>query len=224
MPTNQNASLPVYGLIVLIAIALLFLASVVASWTGPTASPPSGNVPAPVNVGSTDQVKDASLGVNGLAVFGNAIVQASSYLNWGTTAGSAGYGFRDNGGTMQARNSGGAWSNIVTSNSSTGDVFISGNVGLNVQTVHCVNGGGCDQDPSPHYITASCPSGYLLTGCMSGAYDTDSVRLVGGSFNNSTCWAGCQSGGSDHEAEGSPCNGGLDITLQCLRITDIGDN
>jgi hypothetical protein len=34
---------------------------------------------------------------------------ASQYINWGTTAGSTGYGFRDNAGTMEYKNSGGSW-------------------------------------------------------------------------------------------------------------------
>ncbi|MDZ4226934.1 MAG: hypothetical protein U1D26_00480, partial [Patescibacteria group bacterium] len=75
-----------------VATILLFAFSV-SAWTGPTASPPNGNVPAPVNVGTTDQVKNASLGLNGLAVFGNAILSGlSRYLNFGSTAGSSGYG------------------------------------------------------------------------------------------------------------------------------------
>ena len=34
---------------------------------------------------------------------------ASSYHNWGATAGTSGYGFRDNGGTMEWKSSGGSW-------------------------------------------------------------------------------------------------------------------
>ena len=36
------------------------------AWTAPTQSPPNGNVAAPVNVGSVDQVKSAGLGVTNL--------------------------------------------------------------------------------------------------------------------------------------------------------------
>ncbi len=93
-------------------IGFLLFAGVAFSWTGPSAAAPSGNVAAPVNVGTTNQVKDASLGVNGLAVFGNSILQASSYLNWGTTSGSSGYGIRDNAGTLEFKNSGGSWASI----------------------------------------------------------------------------------------------------------------
>jgi hypothetical protein len=97
----------------LIASVILTTASVLSAWTGPTATPPGGNVPAPINVGTTDQVKDASLGLNGLAVFGNAMLSGTGlYLNFGSTAGSSGYGFRDSGGTMQFKNSGGSWASF----------------------------------------------------------------------------------------------------------------
>lgn len=38
----------------------------------------------------------------------------SRYLNFGATSGSSGYGVRDNGGTMQFKNSAGAWANIAS--------------------------------------------------------------------------------------------------------------
>ena len=89
------------------------LSSMVAlAWTGPTGTPPSNNVPAPINVGSTNQVKSANIAVNGLAVFGNSLLQASSYLNWGVTAGTSGYGIRDNAGTLEFKASAGLWQNI----------------------------------------------------------------------------------------------------------------
>lgn len=53
----------------------LFIASTLQAWTAPSASAPSGNVAAPINVGTTDQVKNAGLSVNALAVFGNEYVQ-----------------------------------------------------------------------------------------------------------------------------------------------------
>lgn len=33
------------------------------AWTGPTSAPPSGNTPAPINVGGATQIKSGSLGV-----------------------------------------------------------------------------------------------------------------------------------------------------------------
>ena len=44
-----------------------------AQWTDAPASPPNNNVPPPVNVGTVDQVKDAGLGLNALAVFGQGL-------------------------------------------------------------------------------------------------------------------------------------------------------
>lgn len=43
------------------------------------------------------------------ATQGNMLVPASSYHNYGTTSGSSGYGFRDNAGTMEFKNSAGSW-------------------------------------------------------------------------------------------------------------------
>ncbi len=49
----------------------------------------------------------------GLNFFGgNTALAASNYLNWGTTSGSSGYGIRDNGGTLQFKNSAGSWNDV----------------------------------------------------------------------------------------------------------------
>jgi hypothetical protein len=102
------------GLGILIGAVLFTTASVIIAWTGPTAAPPSGNVAAPLNVGTTDQIKNAGLGLDALAVFGNAILSGTSrYLNFGDSAGEAGYGIRDNGGTMQFKNNGGSWRSFL---------------------------------------------------------------------------------------------------------------
>ncbi|MFH1583364.1 MAG: hypothetical protein ABIB72_03545 [Candidatus Falkowbacteria bacterium] len=47
-----------------------------------------------------------------LDVNGNIGLAVSSYINFGATDGTSGYGFRDNGGNIQYKNSGGAWTNI----------------------------------------------------------------------------------------------------------------
>src|ERR1700694_3195085 len=76
-----------------------------STWVGPTAAPPGNNVAAPINVGTIDQVKNAGIGMNSLAVFGNGILNGTSrYLNFGSTVGFAGYGFRDNAGVMEFKN------------------------------------------------------------------------------------------------------------------------
>src|ERR1700674_5515131 len=84
-----------------VVIGAVFSSFVALAWTSPTGTPPANNVAAPLNVSATGQSKSGWLGVaknasplteldvngigslNGLAVFGNSILQASSYLNWG---------------------------------------------------------------------------------------------------------------------------------------------
>lgn len=54
--------------------AIILGASALSAWSGPSANPTSGNIAAPVTVGSTDQVKDAGLSINALAIFGTTYV------------------------------------------------------------------------------------------------------------------------------------------------------
>ena len=58
----------------------LLAATALSAWTGPTAAPPTNNVAAPINVGTTDQVKDAGLSLNSLLVSGNSLVSGISYV------------------------------------------------------------------------------------------------------------------------------------------------
>lgn len=58
--------------------------------------------------------------ISGLAQFGNnLLIAASSYINFGTIVGTNGYGIRDNGGTIEAKSSGGAWAALSTASSTT---------------------------------------------------------------------------------------------------------
>jgi hypothetical protein len=59
------------------------------------------------NVGIGDTTPDHKLDVAG-----NIGMDASSYINWGDTDGTTGYGFRDNGGSIEFKNSGGSWAGI----------------------------------------------------------------------------------------------------------------
>ena len=93
-------------------VGAVFFTVVASAWTGPTATAPGGNVAAPLNVGSIAQVKNGVLGLNGLAVFGNTILQGSSYLNFGSTSGTNGYGIWDNNGVLNFKNNGGTWQTL----------------------------------------------------------------------------------------------------------------
>ncbi len=74
-----------FALSLLVFAAVLFAAASY-SWTGPSSTPPNGNVEAPINVGATSQVKSGALSVNGLSVYGSQYIQ--SYLGVGAPASS----------------------------------------------------------------------------------------------------------------------------------------
>ena len=68
-------------LLLTLSFCALLAASALSAWTGPTAPAPGGNVKAPVNVGTTDQVKDAGLSLNSLLVVGNAVLYNTGVRN-----------------------------------------------------------------------------------------------------------------------------------------------
>lgn len=153
---------------ILIGAVLFTGLSVAIAWTGPASTPPNGNVSAPINTGTTDQVKNSGLSVNALAVFGNATLSGTSrYLNFGTIVGSTGYGFRDNAGVMQFKNSGGTWINFGTGGG-TGD--ISG-----ITAGNGLIGGGVSGDVT---LTVGAGTGITVT-ADAVAVDTTVVRTTG---------------------------------------------
>ena len=105
-----------YAAVFGIPLFALLSFTLVAAWSDPIDTPPNANVDAPINVGSAPQVKDGGLSLNALSVFGNSLFGGSTgsnaYLNFGDTSGSSGYGIRDNAGTLEFKNSGGAWASL----------------------------------------------------------------------------------------------------------------
>ncbi len=94
----------------LILFSLILIATAVSAWTPPPANPPGGNVAAPINVGTENQIKNGGIGVNSLAVFGNAVLSGTNrYLNFGDGALESGYGIRDNNGVIECKNKNGSW-------------------------------------------------------------------------------------------------------------------
>lgn len=61
--------------VLFVSFCALLATSLVYAWTGPTAFPPGNNVDAPINVGTTSQIKDGTIGVNGLGVFGDTYIE-----------------------------------------------------------------------------------------------------------------------------------------------------
>ncbi len=133
--------------IIALSIIIGFGAVPVFAWTGPSQTAPAGNVSPPVNIGSTLQYKSGDLAVERMVVYGNSLLEASSYLNWGTIFGTSGYGIRDNAGTLEFKNSGGTWASLQSTISTlTGGASVwttsgtniynnnSGNVGVGIST------------------------------------------------------------------------------------------
>jgi len=70
--------------IIVVAIILSLGTSVVFAWTGPTATPPSSNISAPVNIGSTSQIKTGGLWLNSLGIDNGLTIGGN--VGIGTTA------------------------------------------------------------------------------------------------------------------------------------------
>lgn len=62
----------------------------------------------------TNALAASALTDNGTVVISTEGLElpVGSYINFGSTVGSGGYGFRDNAGTVQYKNSGGSWTNL----------------------------------------------------------------------------------------------------------------
>ena len=72
--------------------------------------------PAPINIGTDQQIKNGGLGVNALSVFGNSLfggfTGSNAYPNFGPTSGEDGYGIRDKDGIIEFKNNGGSWASL----------------------------------------------------------------------------------------------------------------
>jgi len=168
--------------------------SVVIAWTGPASAPPNGNVAAPINIGTTDQVKSGGISVDALAVFGSAVLSGTSrYLNFGTTIGSTGYGFRDNVGMMEFKNSGGTWASISSAAFTAIQNYFSTGSMNTIQQIRFSDGttqttAAETSSPATTYvtctavnngavcITGACPAGYVRSGCS--AYPSSVTQNV----------------------------------------------
>jgi len=77
---NIKESIKVAAVALVITLGVTY---VYAAWVGPTAAPPGNNTDAPINTGTTDQIKNGGLGLGSLAVFGNSAF--SGYMKVGST-------------------------------------------------------------------------------------------------------------------------------------------
>ncbi len=197
---------------ILIGAVLFTTASVIIAWTGPNSAPPNGNVSAPINVGATDQVKNAGLGVNSLAVFGNAILAGvSSYLNFGTTAGSSGHGIRDNNGTMEFKNTNGSWQGMLSTSSTFSQIkFADGTTQTTAATSGIASGSLAGYCVEHSGQTFGPYVGY--GGCQANVTKAPAICAVNAS---SPCT--CASGYSVILFASSANNGGSSNTRGCIK-------
>jgi hypothetical protein len=108
MNTRTIARIGVKGLIV--GAGALVGALGVTAWTGPTGTAPNSNVSAPINVGTASQTKNGALGVNSLAVYGNASVSGSISTDEGVIRDGGGGWVRTYGNTgWYSQTYGGGW-------------------------------------------------------------------------------------------------------------------
>lgn len=63
-----------FALLFILFAGLLAAASLQA-WTGPSAAAPGADIPTLINIGTTDQVKNAGLSVNAFSSFGSDYIQ-----------------------------------------------------------------------------------------------------------------------------------------------------
>lgn len=99
---------------VLLPIAALFIAVPALAWTGPTQSPPNGNVAVPINSGSTGQTKTGDLGILGRVGAGTYTPNSGFQLDVYKSGWKAYFHGPDGGITIGPSNSG--WAHIYSDN------------------------------------------------------------------------------------------------------------
>jgi hypothetical protein len=122
--------------------------------------------------------------ITALGVLTGLKIAASGYSNFGTTAGTGGYGIRDNSGTIQFKSSGGSWTNLGTA----ADLTTNNALGATSSHLHQITGtlavsGTLETAPSL-YVSSADPSVIRVgIGLKSPTHDFDvngNTRLRGG--------------------------------------------
>lgn len=173
------------GVTVGLLVAGTLVAYAQSSWNNPTAAPPGGNTPAPLNVSVVDQLKDGGLGIGRLAVFGDGYVQEKLGVGVVPDAGTAKLDVR--GGDI---NTTGVYRKDsisgISSSCAAGQVLKGATVSGGI-----VTGGNCAADntgaagesiPSgaimPFFLQ-TCPSGWLAADGTNGTPDLRGVFIRG---------------------------------------------
>jgi len=82
---NQNRKNLLLFALPTILVSLFSVLALILAWQEPSQTPPQGNVPAPINVGTTTQYKQGALGIGGVLV-GDSDAYFAGNVGIGTTA------------------------------------------------------------------------------------------------------------------------------------------
>jgi hypothetical protein len=81
----MNKKTDIFRIVILSFIFATTIGYSLADWVPPAGSPPSNNVPPPINVGAASQIKLGNLGVNNITAAGNAYSGAMGAGSIGST-------------------------------------------------------------------------------------------------------------------------------------------
>ena len=202
------------------AAVLISSISSASAWGAPSGAPSAANnAPAPINVGTASQNKNGSLGVSGLGVFGNSLLTgtlgvtgqtslagtnltAGSYLNFGATTGSLGYGIWDNGGILKFKNNAGSWQTIQDIvAAASGGISGSGTTGKIPRFTSSTALG--DSSISSDGVSSTANGNFFTTGNVNV---TGNVNAAGGIVTQTHDDAGAAGGASGFYQTAAPVN------------------
>ena len=181
-------------------LVLFLIGNYVFGWTTPTANPPSSNLPAPINVGSTEQTKAGNLIIEGVLRLGqfttaNAPAGADGALYFDTTENTTKIYSNSAWGDLGG---GDLWYASSTAVAFDNDVYVGNDLYLKGKKIDWVY---CDNDDDNHYAvnsSLSCPGFSTET----SGDDCDD--------NCSTCYPGSTYYTSSPDGHDQDCNGVVD--------------
>ncbi|MBL7045280.1 MAG: hypothetical protein ISR98_01640 [Parcubacteria group bacterium] len=174
----------ILGIILTTALGVNYL---FAAWTGPTQAPTGGNTSTPVHIGTTDQVKDGGLSLDGLSVFGGGYFQGSvgvgvvtpkqkldvdGGIEIGNTTTETAGAIRWTGTDFEGYN-GSSWVSLVS-----GEAVVT----VDPAYTDCLNSGGSwiDSQSTCYFNGSSCPSGWSTSSNYSSTQVTSCSSCAGG--------------------------------------------
>lgn len=131
-------------------------------------------------LGDQDILTASTSGITQFRLTNNGSLSlAGNYLNFGLTDGTSGYGFRNNGGTLQFKNDGGSWTDINSSGSSWWDQTL-GTIQPYNKTVDLLLGGTATESAKIALINinSGTPTATISAGNSGGIYIDASGKIA----------------------------------------------